>query len=66
MSELVKVKGYYVVAKEYNGGDIFYVMHSGPFSYDDAIYEKRTAERKTSMVMEILYTDIVGELLVDL
>ena len=61
MSELVKVKAYYVVRSETKG--THFAMHSGPFDYFKALEKRNTLREKHHHFYEIIYTDIVGELL---
>lgn len=60
MSELVKVKAYYVVRRE--TGNSQFNIHSGPFDFFKAIEKRDKYRKKHHHFYEIITTDIVGEL----
>ena len=59
---MVTVKGYYLVREEAPG---IFAMQCGPFSYEAVLTElSYFREIKPETTFKIIYTDIVGEMLI--
>lgn len=61
MNDLVKVKAYYIV-RRLSTQDSF-AIYVGPFDYYTAMDKREELNREDAYFYEIIYTDIVGELL---
>ena len=62
MSDLVKVKAYYVVRRDSVHNS--FSMYAGPYDYYRAVKRRdNLREGSDEYLYEIIYTDIVGELL---
>lgn len=61
MNELVKVKAYYIVRRLSTQDSL--TIYAGPFDYYTAMNKREEFSNEDAYFYEIIYTDIVAELL---